>query len=250
MSKPKSKSAKPASKSKPVEKSKPKPKPAAKPALPSMTPTTPIHGTVGVVPGTSASVVAPGTTGLAVNGREEKETLALTIRLPRTYRTRIDTIAEESGISVNALFQQLFDRYGTKVDLGPRLDAVEERLTRLEAIATLDSELASMIEALGKIGARPEGIEPQRQRAEVVPAVEPTEPETFVQPSLALLPTEIQEGFVDMYFARLPEAHDAGKLSVVLKYLDAERVEIEAEAFGATLEEAFANLLVELLKKE
>lgn len=235
MSKPKSKPAKPASKSKPVEKSKPKPKPAAKPALPSMTPNAPLHGTVSVVPGTSASVVASGTTGLAVNGREEKETLALTIRLPRSYRTRIDDIATESGISVNALFQQLFDRYGTKVDLGPRLDAVEERLTKLEAIATLDGELASMIEALGKIGSR----------TSTPPA---PEPEMFVQPSLALLPSEIQESFVDLYFARLHAEH-LHKFSVVLKYLDAEQVEIEAEAFGATLEETFANLLAKLLKK-
>ena len=60
--------------------------------------------------------------------------LALTIRLPQTYRDRIDLLAEQAGISVNALFQQLFDRYGTKVDLGPRLDGVEERLGQLEAI--------------------------------------------------------------------------------------------------------------------
>lgn len=60
--------------------------------------------------------------------------LALTIRLPQTYRDRIDRLAEESGISVNALFQQLFDRYGTKVDLGPRLDGVEERLGQLETL--------------------------------------------------------------------------------------------------------------------
>lgn len=230
MSKPKSKPAKPSSKSKPIEKSKPKP--AAKPASPSMTPTAPVPG--------SASVGAPGTTGLVVTGREEKETLALTIRLPRAYRSRIDTIAEESGISVNALFQQLFDRYGTKVDLGPRLDAVEDRLTKLEGMAASEGELAAMIEALSKIGGR----------AEVQTVAAPiTKPETFVQSSLALLPKEIQEGFVDMYFARLPETHAIGKLSVVLKYLDAEQVEIEAEAFGATLEETFANLLAKLLKK-
>lgn len=60
--------------------------------------------------------------------------LALTIRLPQTYRDRIDLLAEQAGISVNALFQQLFDRYGTKVDLGPRLDGVEERLGQLETL--------------------------------------------------------------------------------------------------------------------
>lgn len=241
MSKLKSKPAKPAPKSKPIEKSKPKPKPAAKPALPSMTPNAPIHGTVSVIPGTSASVVAPGTSGLVVNGREEKETLALTIRLPRSYRTRIDDIATESGVSVNALFQQLFDRYGTKVDLGPRLDAVEGRLAALEGRWST-KELIDWLEVLPKAPDLATASPPVPKAPDPAPA---SPPEMSVQAPLSLLPAKVREGFVDMYFARLPAEH-FHKFSVVLKYLNAEQAEIEVEDFGETLEKVYDNLLTRL----
>lgn len=62
--------------------------------------------------------------------------LTVTVRLDPKPRQKLRDISERDGISENAIIQQLVDRYLDKLDLGPRVDALEERVTRLEGTST------------------------------------------------------------------------------------------------------------------
>lgn len=78
--------------------------------------------------------------------KSSKLSLTVTIRLrDQAARDRLRAVAESHSISENALIQQLFDRYGDKLDLGPRVDSLESRVTALEGALRVAGALANSV---------------------------------------------------------------------------------------------------------
>lgn len=77
--------------------------------------------------------------------KSKKLPLTVTVRLNEGPRQKLRDISLRDGISENALVQQLVDRYLDKLDLGPRVDKLEEQVVRLEGALSLAGALANSV---------------------------------------------------------------------------------------------------------
>lgn len=97
--------------------------------------------------------------------KASKLPLTVTIRMDAKRRQKLRDYSEDNGISENAIIQQLVDRYLDRLDLGPRVDAIEERLSTVEGALRVAGALA------GSVLATPSGaaVDPDAEPDDVDP---------------------------------------------------------------------------------